>query len=63
LSMKVELKEKIKREIDSVPEEYLQDLEQYIGTIKSQKARGKRVKTLHLKGRFDDVNIRRIAHE
>lgn len=59
----MELREQIKREIDTFPEDYLPQLQQYIDSIK-RKTQGKRkIRTLHLKGRYDNINIRRIAYE
>ena len=56
------LKEEIKKEIELLPEEYLHLLEQYLEKIKSnkQKARPNRI---HLKGIFDNINIRKLAYE
>ncbi len=59
----MELKEKIKQEIDSLPEEYLPQLERYLETIKSRDIKKRQIKTLHLKGKFDNINIRRVAYE
>ncbi|MBW1999396.1 MAG: hypothetical protein JRJ29_15725 [Deltaproteobacteria bacterium] len=59
----MELKEKIKKEIDSLPEEYLPQLERYLETIKNGKQKEKRIKTVHLKGKFDNLDIRRVAYE
>ncbi len=59
----MELKEKIKHEIDSLPEEYLPQLERYLKTIKSKDIKKKQIKTLHLKGKFDNLNIRKVAYE
>ena len=59
----MELKEKIKHEIDSLPEEYLPQLERYLKTIKSKNIKKKQIKTLHLKGKFDNLNIRKVAYE
>ncbi len=59
----MELREKIKKEIDSIPEEYLSQLEQYIKTIKSSKRKQLRIKTLHLKGKYDNLNLRKLAYE
>jgi len=59
----MELKEKIKKEIDLLPEEYLLQLERYLEIIKSGKLKEKRIKTVHLKGKFDNINIRRAAYE
>lgn len=59
----MELKEKIKKEIDSLPEEYLLQLERYLEIMKSGPQKKKRIKTLHLKGKFDNLNIRKLAYE
>ena len=59
----MELKEKIKHEIDSLPEEYLPQLERYLETIKSRDIKKRQIKTLHLKGKFDNLHIRRVAYE
>jgi len=59
----MELKEKIKKEIDMIPEEYLPQIERYIKIIKSEKTKKKQVKTTHLKGRLDNIDIIRLAYE
>ncbi len=59
----MELKEKIKKEIDLIPEEYLPQLERYLETIKSGKQKQTRIKTLHLKGKYDNLNVRKLAYE
>jgi len=59
----MELKEKIKKEIDMIPEEYLPQIERYIKIIKSEKTKKNQVKTTHLKGKFDNIDIRRLAYE
>ncbi len=57
----MELKDRIKRKIDSIPEEDLPQLEQYLEIMKKRKKR--QIKTLHLKGKFDKLHIRKIAYE
>lgn len=59
----MELKQKIKKEIDSIPDEYLPQLERYLEIIKGGKRKERPIKTLHLKGKFDNLNIRRLAYE
>ncbi len=59
----MELKEKIKHEIDSIPEEYLPEIQRYLEALKRKKIREKQIKTIHLKGKFDNLNIRKIAYE
>ena len=57
----MELREKIKKEIDSMPEELLYRLQQYLDSIKENSERKRQIKTLHLKGRYDNINVRKIA--
>ena len=60
----MELKEKIKKEIDSMPEEMLYRLQKYLDSIKKENSERKRqIRTLHLKGQYDNINIRKIAYE
>ncbi len=59
----MELKEKIKQEIDSIPEEFLPQIEEYIRLIKNKNVNKKPFKTLHLKGKFDNINIRKLVYE
>ncbi len=58
---RVELREKIKKEIDNMPEELLYRLQEYLDSIKSEE--GRQIKTLHLKGQYDNINVRKIAYE
>ncbi len=60
---KMELKERIKKEIDSIPEEYLVQLEEYVKILKNSIQKEKQVKTLHLHGKFDKINIRKLAYK
>ncbi len=59
----MEIKEKIKKEIDSLPEEYLPQIERYLEIIKSDNQRKRNIKAIHLKGKFDNMNIRRVAYD
>lgn len=59
----MELKEKIKKEIDLLPEEHLHQLERYLEIIKSRRQKSRRIKSVHLKGRFDNINLRKLAYE
>ena len=60
----MELKERIKKEIDTIPEEFLPQIERYLDLIKGGRGSRKDVlRKVHLKGRFDDVNVRKIAYE
>ncbi|WP_022669893.1 hypothetical protein [Hippea alviniae] len=60
----MELRDKIKRDIDSLNEDLLLEVEKYIKALKSESLKGKReFETLNLKGKFDDVDIRSLAYE
>jgi len=59
----MKLKEKIKKEIDLMPEEYLPQLERYLKIIKSIERKPPCIKTLHLKGKYDNLNVRKLAYE
>jgi hypothetical protein len=56
-------KEKVKKEIDKMPEDLLEQVYAFINTIKSKKPKRKKLHTFKLKGMFDDVNIREKAYE
>ena len=57
------IKEKIKKEIDKMPEELLYQLQEYLNSIKKSSQRKVKIKSLHLKGRYDNINIRQKAYE
>ncbi len=59
----MELKEKIKKEIEDMPEELLYKLQNYLNSIKRESKMKLQIRTLHLKGQYDNINIRRIAYE
>ncbi len=56
-------KEKIKQKIDMLPDDVLTLVQKYIDNINPKKQPKKTIKTLHLKGQYDNVNVREIAYE
>lgn len=56
-------REKIKREIDKMPDDLLEKVHKYIGGLTSKKTTKKKLHTYKLKGQFDDINIRERAYE
>jgi hypothetical protein len=56
-------REKIKEEIDKIPDYLLMDILSFISQIKTKKRVDKKLRTYKLKGKFDDLNIRTIAYE
>jgi len=57
-------KEKIKKELDSLPDNLLKQVYEFLNGLKHRSAqRRKPIKPLHLKGRFDSIDIRKAAYE
>lgn len=56
-------KEKIKNEIDNLSEEFLDDILKYLYNLKNPHKPKKDIRRLHLKGQFDNINIRQNAYE
>ncbi len=56
-------KEKIKKKIDELPDDLLEQVYQFINSMKANNSNKKRVRTFKLKGQFDKVNIRHSAYE
>ena len=59
----MEIKEKIKREIDHMPDELLYEVQKYLTTIRKRKNLKRKIRKLHLKGQYDNTNIRKKAYE
>ena len=59
----MELKERLKREIDFVPEEFLPQLEEFVRLLKVKHGKKRRIKTISLGGKFDNVNVRELVYE
>ena len=56
-------KERIKREIDRMPNDLLEKVYKYINGLKSPKINKKKFHTYKLKGQFDNINARERAYE
>lgn len=56
-------REKIKREIDRMPNDLLEKVHKYIDGLTSKKTIKKKFHTYKLKGQFDDINVRERAYE
>ncbi len=59
----MKIKEKIKKEIDTMPEELLYELQKYLNRINKRTNTKKKIRKLHLKGQYDNINIRHKAYE
>ena len=59
----MKIKEKIKKEIDEMPEELLYEVQKYLNTINKRKNLKRKIRKLHLKGQYDNINIRHKAYE
>jgi len=51
-------KEKLKKEIDELPQDLLKQVYQFIYSVKGKTGKKSRVRSFKLKGQFDDINIR-----
>jgi len=58
----MEIKDKIKKEIDQLPDELLYEVHKYLKKIKNQKSTRKRIRSIHLQGKYDNINIRQKAY-
>ncbi len=63
LEFKMISKEKVKEEIEKMPDDLVEEVYRFINTIKITKIRKRKIHTFHLKGRFDNLNIRKKAYE
>lgn len=57
------IKEKIKKEIDLLPDELLDQVQKYLDNIKVTRIKRKELHTLHLKGQYDNMDLRQKAYE
>jgi len=57
------IKDKIKKEIDQMPDELLHQIQKYLNSIKKSPATRKKIKRLHLHGQYDNMNVRHRAYE
>ena len=60
---KMTIKDKVKKEIDKMPEDTLKQVYIFIKSIKFKKNHKKEIHTFKLSGQFDNVNIREKAYE
>jgi DNA replication initiation complex subunit (GINS family) len=63
LGEKMLTKERIKREIDRMPDELLEKVYKYIHSLAPKKNTKKKLHTYKLKGQFDHINARERAYE
>jgi len=56
-------KEKIKKEIDKLPDDTIEKLYKYINSLSPKKENRKKFHTFNLNGQLDNVNIRARAYE
>lgn len=56
-------KDKLKKEIDELPEELLDQIYQFINSIKQDRQVKGKIRSFKLKGQFDDINIREKAYK
>lgn len=56
-------KEKLKKEIDQLNDDLIEDIYRMIHNLKRNKTKKRQIQTYHLGGLFDDLNIRQEAYE
>ena len=56
-------KEKIKKDLDDLPNELLQQVHQFIKSVKRRNSNKKEIRSFKLGGQFDELNIRQRAYE
>ncbi len=56
-------KEKIKKEIDKMPNDILEKVYKYINSLRTKTPQKKKIHTYNLKGELDNINIRERAYE
>ncbi len=56
-------KEKIKQAIDEIPEDLLDEVFEFLRTLKTKNKKKKKIRTFKLKGQFDNINVREKAYE
>jgi len=59
----MDMKEEIKKQIDSIPIEYLPLVQQYLNSLRNYQKKDKRIRTVHLKGSYDNADIKKICYE
>lgn len=59
----MDIKEEIKKQIDYIPAEYLPLVQQYINSLRSYQKQDKRIRTVHLKGAYDNADLKKICYE
>lgn len=56
-------REKVKKEIDKMPNDTLEKVYKYINSLRTKAIHKNRIHTFNLKGQLDNVNIRKKAYE
>jgi len=56
-------KEKVIKEIDTMPDELVEEVYKFIHTVKGAKTKKARIHTFKLNGCFDRIDIREKAYE
>ncbi len=63
MGIKMITKEKVKKEIDKMPDDLVQEVYEFISNIITTKIRKGKLHTYRLKGKFDNLDIRESAYE
>ncbi len=55
-------KEKVKKEIDKMPNDLLEKVYKYINSLRIKTTQKKKIRTFNLNGQLDNINIRERAY-
>ena len=56
-------KERVKKEIDKMPNDLLEKVYSYINSLKSKTKTKRKIHTFNLKGELDNINVREKSYE
>lgn len=59
----MQIKEKLKKEIDRMPDTLLLQVQKYLESLKNNNPQKRKIPSLHLNGQYDNMNIRQKAYE
>jgi len=59
----MDIKAEIKKQIDFIPVEYLPLVQRYLNSLRNYQKKEKRIRTVHLKGSYDNADLRKICYE
>jgi len=59
----MDIKKVIKKQTDFIFGEYFPLVQQYLNSLGNYQEKEKRIRTVHLKGSYDDTDLKKICYE